>query len=102
MFVGRTHGLIVPARGDPDFGWDPIFQPDGFDTTFAEMTKDVKNTISHRCESAMPCMRHAGVRLEHTEVRECVHTQVPVHGYGVVSQVKRRMRDVGLILKRIR
>lgn len=47
-FVGRTEGKIVPARGPADFGWDPIFQPDGFDTTYAEMDKDVKNTISHR------------------------------------------------------
>ena len=47
-FVGRTEGSIVPARGPADFGWDPVFQPDGFDTTYAEMDKDIKNTISHR------------------------------------------------------
>jgi hypothetical protein len=49
VFVGRTEGRIVPARGPPDFGWDPVFQPDGFEATYAEMDKDVKNTISHRC-----------------------------------------------------
>lgn len=38
----------MPARGPTDFGWDPVFLPDGFDTTYAEMDKDVKNTISHR------------------------------------------------------
>jgi hypothetical protein len=48
-FVGRTEGAIVAARGPSDFGWDPIFQPDGFPHTYAEMDKDVKNTISHRC-----------------------------------------------------
>ena len=87
VFVGRTDGVIVPARGDAVFGWgehllltrhcqcqachrllhlflsndyiitsrtdechpaDPIFQPDGFDQTYAEMDKAVKNTISHR------------------------------------------------------
>ena len=48
VFVGRTEGRIVPARGPPNFGWDPIFEPDGFDQTFAEMDKDVKNSISHR------------------------------------------------------
>ncbi|ORX99178.1 inosine triphosphate pyrophosphatase-like protein [Basidiobolus meristosporus CBS 931.73] len=48
VFEGRTDGIIVPPRGPNDFGWDPIFQPDGFDTTYAEMSKSVKNTISHR------------------------------------------------------
>lgn len=48
VFVGRTHGTIVPARGACDFGWDPIFQPEGFQETYAEMEKAIKNTISHR------------------------------------------------------
>eukprot|EP00887_Chlorella_sp_A99_P005129 scaffold25.g5129.t1 len=48
VFVGRTAGRVVPARGPPEFGWDPIFQPDGFQETYAEMDKAVKNTISHR------------------------------------------------------
>mmetsp|Transcript_36523 Transcript_36523/g.90122 ORF Transcript_36523/g.90122 Transcript_36523/m.90122 type:complete len:95 (-) Transcript_36523:107-391(-) len=48
VFVGRTEGRIVPARGPTDFGWDPVFEPDGFDKTYAEMDKSVKNTISHR------------------------------------------------------
>jgi inosine triphosphate pyrophosphatase len=48
VFVGRTEGRIVQARGPTNFGWDPIFEPDGFDQTFAEMDKDVKNSISHR------------------------------------------------------
>nr|AAK54301.1 putative HAM1 protein [Oryza sativa Japonica Group] len=47
-FVGKTAGKIVPARGPADFGWDPVFQPDGFDQTYAEMPKSVKNQISHR------------------------------------------------------
>eukprot|EP00850_Spirogloea_muscicola_P017073 SM000143S00738 [mRNA] locus=s143:177620:179671:- [translate_table: standard] len=47
-FSGRTEGSIVPARGDNNFGWDPVFQPDGYDVTFAEMPKDEKNRISHR------------------------------------------------------
>ena len=50
-FVGRTEGRIVPARGPTDFGWDPIFQPDGFQETYAEMDKEIKNTISHRYRS---------------------------------------------------
>ena len=39
---------IVAARGPPDFGWDPIFQPQGFSLTYAEMESEVKNSISHR------------------------------------------------------
>ena len=48
VFVGRTHGSIVSPRGPNNFGWDPNFQPDGFDQTYAEMDKDIKNKISHR------------------------------------------------------
>ena len=48
VFVGRTEGRIVQARGPTSFGWDPIFQPDGFDETYAEMDAAIKNTISHR------------------------------------------------------
>ncbi|CAG8671000.1 20696_t:CDS:2, partial [Racocetra persica] len=33
LFEGRTNGKIVPPRGATNFGWDPIFQPDGFDQT---------------------------------------------------------------------
>ncbi|KAF8058910.1 inosine triphosphate pyrophosphatase [Scenedesmus sp. PABB004] len=47
-FVGRTPGRIVPARGPPDFGWDPVFEPDGHGLTYAELDKDTKNSISHR------------------------------------------------------
>ncbi|CEO95208.1 Inosine triphosphate pyrophosphatase [Plasmodiophora brassicae] len=48
VFQGTCEGSIVQARGPPDFGWDPIFQPQGYTTTFAEMSKDEKNAISHR------------------------------------------------------
>ncbi|KAB5573168.1 hypothetical protein DKX38_000362 [Salix brachista] len=44
-------GKIVPARGPDDFGWDPIFQPDGYEQTYAEMPKDEKNKISHRSKA---------------------------------------------------
>jgi len=47
-FVGRTPGRIVPARGPTHFGWDPIFEPEGYDQTYAEMPHDLKNSISHR------------------------------------------------------
>lgn len=41
----------MAARGPKDFGWDPVFQPDGFEQTYAELPKDVKNSISHRYRS---------------------------------------------------
>jgi len=51
VFEGRTEGKIVPPRGPSKFGWDPIFQPDGYTTTYAEMTREEKNKISHRGRS---------------------------------------------------
>lgn len=49
VFQGITDGKIVSKRGDPTFGWDPIFEPnDGKGLTYAEMDKDSKNLISHR------------------------------------------------------
>ena len=47
-FQGEVKGKIVNPRGTSNFGWDPIFQPDGYDKTFAEMTAEEKNAISHR------------------------------------------------------
>jgi XTP/dITP diphosphohydrolase len=35
-------------RGTDGFGYDPVFRPEGANETFAEMTMDMKNTISHR------------------------------------------------------
>ncbi|KAI2799658.1 hypothetical protein BLOT_011564 [Blomia tropicalis] len=51
VFKGICKGTIVKPRGDNQFGWDPCFQPDGFDQTFAEMDVKVKNEMSHRFNS---------------------------------------------------
>lgn len=49
IFDGRTQGNIVPPRGPLDFGWDPIFEPlEGEGKTYAEMSKERKDAISHR------------------------------------------------------
>ena len=49
MFEGIVKGTITPVkRGNEGFGYDPIFQPEGFDVTFAEMSMQQKSTISHR------------------------------------------------------
>lgn len=51
-FDGLVEGKIVdPPRGKNGFGYDPIFQPTGFDETFGEMTSDLKNQISHRANA---------------------------------------------------
>ena len=52
QFEGIVEGQIQTApRGAGGFGYDPIFQPDGYDRTFAEMSIDEKNTISHRARA---------------------------------------------------
>ncbi len=48
-FTGEVHGKIAPSpRGDMGFGYDPVFIPDGWEETFAQLGDDIKNTISHR------------------------------------------------------
>lgn len=48
-FEGLVYGTIISApRGSNGFGYDPVFVPDGFDKTFAEMDLAKKNLISHR------------------------------------------------------
>lgn len=49
QFDGVCEGVIRKEKsGNDGFGYDPIFQPKGFNVTFAEMSMDVKNEISHR------------------------------------------------------
>jgi inosine triphosphate pyrophosphatase len=48
IFQGINDGQIVRPRGEAKFGWNPIFLPDGHNETYAEMTAETKNAISHR------------------------------------------------------
>ncbi len=49
LFEGEVEGEIITKKcGVDGFGYDPIFKPNGFDVTFAEMTLADKNKISHR------------------------------------------------------
>ena len=51
-FEGVVDGKIAEwPRGSRGFGYDPIFIPDGFEETFAELPEQVKNNISHRAEA---------------------------------------------------
>ena len=52
VFEGIMPGEVVwPKRGDQGHGYDPIFQPDGYDFTFGEMDRWEKNKISHRADA---------------------------------------------------
>ncbi len=49
FFEGTVEGTIRTEKsGEGGFGYDPIFQPNGYDITFAEMSQDKKSSISHR------------------------------------------------------
>jgi XTP/dITP diphosphohydrolase len=52
FFEGTVEGTIRHERsGAKGFGYDPIFQPDGYEVTFAEMSLEEKNSISHRAKA---------------------------------------------------
>ena len=72
LFEGRVHGTLMwPPRGDRGFGYDPMFQPDGYAATFGEMSPEEKhgihwtgggaNALSHRAQAflnlAAACLR---------------------------------------------
>ena len=49
LFEGVIKGEIIKEkRGDSGFGYDPIFKPEGYEQTFAELGNETKNKISHR------------------------------------------------------
>ena len=59
VFEGRINGTIVwPMRGDNGFGYDPVFQADGYDITFAEMEPSDKHAISHRANAFELLVKH--------------------------------------------
>jgi len=52
LFQGTVYGVITKEKsGAEGFGYDPIFQPDGYDQTFAELGNDIKSNISHRAHA---------------------------------------------------
>jgi non-canonical purine NTP pyrophosphatase (RdgB/HAM1 family) len=52
FFEGQITGQIVQPRGNKDFGWGPIFQPEGQQITFGEMERDLKEELSMRGQAA--------------------------------------------------
>ena len=59
LFEGRVEGEITcePA-GCGGFGYDPVFRPEGYEQTFAEMSADEKNSISHRARAVAKLMEY--------------------------------------------
>ncbi len=52
LFKGTVHGQITKTKvGEKGFGYDPIFQPEGYHKTFAELSMEEKNRISHRARA---------------------------------------------------
>jgi XTP/dITP diphosphohydrolase len=52
MFPGTVEGQVTwPMRGERGHGYDPIFQPDGYEVSFAQMDPAEKNRISHRADA---------------------------------------------------
>ncbi len=63
LFVGEVWGSIARRpKGDHGFGYDPIFVPDGWDRTFAEVQPERKNAVSHRARA----LRKVGRALART------------------------------------
>ncbi len=60
FFEGIIEGQIVEPTIISPFGWDALFLPDGYDKTFAHMTKEEKNQISHRARSMQKFMEFLG------------------------------------------
>ena len=64
FFEGVVRGSIIEERrGEGGFGYDPIFVPEGYDLTFAELGGEVKNRISHRAKAVEQLARYLNEKL---------------------------------------
>jgi XTP/dITP diphosphohydrolase len=62
MVAGEVAGTITKSpRGENGFGYDPIFIPEGFEETFAELRSDTKNAISHRAKAVAELVRYFNI-----------------------------------------
>lgn len=61
QFVGVVRGVIQDVlKGTNGFGYDPVFVPEGYDQTFAEMSGDEKNKLSHRSRAFQKLLSYLG------------------------------------------
>ncbi len=66
IFEGATKGKVIfEPRGMGGFGYDPLFVPDGYELTYAEMPKDLKNRISHRSKALQKFAEFLRAHLEY-------------------------------------
>ena len=57
--IGECHGQIATEQyGTNGFGYDPVFLVDGYDITMAQMSEDLKNTISHRANALSKMVKY--------------------------------------------
>ena len=64
QFEGIVNGkMLEEGRGNDGFGYDPVFQPDGFQECFAEMSLEQKNKISHRGIAVRKLVEYLGGNL---------------------------------------
>ncbi len=58
-FEGDVSGkILTELRGEEGFGYDPVFVPDGFEKTFAEMPAELKNQMSHRANAIKRLLKY--------------------------------------------
>ena len=66
LLEGICKGRIASARrGSRGFGYDPVFIPDGYEQTFAELGDEIKNRISHRALATAKLVEWLGERMAH-------------------------------------
>jgi XTP/dITP diphosphohydrolase len=69
LFEGSIQGQISQKRkGTEGFGYDPVFVPDGFSKSFAEMSIDEKNTLSHRAIAVRKLVQHLKTMSDNSQV----------------------------------